>query len=149
MAARILAAKEAGDSLGGSVDLRVDGLPLGLGEPVFGKVKALLAQAMGSLPAVTGVVWGPPDLLARLERPGSAFHGGDAEAYGGIQGGLANGEPVLLRVYFKPPATLAEHARGGRHDPCVLPRAVPILEAMASLVIADLLLQMYARPHSE
>jgi chorismate synthase len=148
MAARILAAKEAGDSLGGAVDVRIDGLPVGLGEPVFGKVKAQMALAMGSVNAVTGVVWGPPDLLERLQRPGSAFHGGDAEVYGGIQGGLANGEPVLLRVYFKPPATLAEHAKGGRHDPCVLPRAVPILEAMASLVVADLLLQMRAYPHS-
>jgi chorismate synthase len=67
MAARILAAKEAGDSLGGAIDLRVDGLPVGLGEPIFGKLKSLLAHAMGSVGAVTGVLWGPHDLLERLE----------------------------------------------------------------------------------
>ncbi|MFL5356944.1 chorismate synthase [Archangium sp.] len=147
MSRRILAAKEAGDSLGGSIDVRVDGLPVGLGEPIFGKMKALLAHALGSVGAVTGVVWGPPDLLARIEQPGSVFHA-QKDTYGGIQGGLANGEPVALRAFFKPPATLADHAKGGRHDPCIMPRAVPVLEAMVSLVLADLVLQLNARPHS-
>ena len=147
MSRRILAAKEAGDSLGGCIDLRVEGLPVGLGEPIFGKLKALLAHAMGSVGAVTGVVWGPPDLLARIEQPGKIFHS-QKDTYGGIQGGLTNGEPVALRVFFKPPATLAEHAKGGRHDPCIMPRAVPVLEAMTSLVLADLVLQFHARPHS-
>jgi chorismate synthase len=147
MAKRILAAKEAGDSLGGAIDLRIDGLPVGLGEPIFGKLKALLAHALGSVGAVTGVVWGPPDLLSRIEQPGSVFHA-RKDTYGGIQGGLANGEPVSLRVYFKPPATLADHAKAGRHDPCIMPRAVPVLEAMASLVLADLVLQLNARPHT-
>lgn len=146
MAARILEAKEAGDSLGGAVDVRIDGVPAGLGEPVFGKLKSQLSHAMASVPAVTGVVWGPGDLIPRLEQPGSVFHAA-RDTYGGIQGGLASGEPVTLRVYFKPPSTLAEHAKGGRHDPCVLPRAVPILEAMTSLVLADLFLQLRARPH--
>lgn len=144
---RILAAKEAGDSLGGSIDIRVEGVPVGLGEPVFGKLKALAAAALGSVGAVTGVVWGPPDLLQRIEQPGSVFHT-RKDTYGGIQGGLANGEPVYLRAFFKPPATLADHAKAGRHDPCIMPRAVPVLEAMISLVIADLALQMNARPHS-
>jgi chorismate synthase len=147
MSQRILEAKEAGDSLGGSIDIRVEGLPVGLGEPIFGKLKALIAQALGSVGAITGVVWGPPDLLSRIEQPGSVFHS-RKDTYGGIQGGLANGEPLQLRAFFKPPATLAEHARGGRHDPCIMPRAVPVLESMVSLVIADLLLQMNARPHT-
>ncbi|QRO01924.1 chorismate synthase [Archangium violaceum] len=147
MSRRILTAKEAGDSLGGSIDVRVEGLPVGLGEPIFGKIKALLAHALGSVGAVTGVVWGPPDLLARIEQPGSVFHS-QKDTYGGIQGGLANGEPVALRVFFKPPATLADHAKGGRHDPCIMPRAVPVLEAMVSVVLADLVLQLNARPHS-
>jgi chorismate synthase len=146
MAAAILAAKEAGDTLGGSIDLRITGLPVGLGEPVFGKVKALLAQAFSSVGATTGVWWGPPDLLASISRPGSQFHG-EPESYGGIQGGLTNGEPLTARVLFKPPATLGSIAKSGRHDPCILPRAVPVLEAMASLVIADLWLEMLARPH--
>jgi len=146
MAERILAAKEEGDSLGGAIDLRITGLPVGLGEPVFGKLKGLLAHAMGSIGAVAGVWWGPSDLAAALASPGSQFHQLTG-AYGGIQGGLSNGEPVSVRVFFKPPATLGATARAGRHDPCVLPRAVPVIEAMASLVLADLWLHTLAYPH--
>ncbi|WP_141619025.1 chorismate synthase [Myxococcus sp. AB036A] len=147
MSQRILTAKEAGDSLGGAIDVRVEGLPVGLGEPIFGKLKARIAQALGSIGAVTGVVWGPPDLLERIGQPGIQFHA-VKDAYGGIQGGLANGEPMQIRTFFKPPATLQEHAKGGRHDPCIMPRAVPVLEAMVSLVIADLVLHFNARPHA-
>jgi chorismate synthase len=146
MADDILAAKQAGDSLGGSIDLRVEGLPVGMGEPVFGKLKAQLSQALASVGAVTGVLWGPADLLAALQQRGSEFHA-RASAYGGIQGGLSNGEPLEVRVLFKPPATLGKFATEGRHDPCILPRAVPVLEAMTSLVLADLWLHMLARPH--
>lgn len=146
MATRILAAKEAGDSLGGTIDVRIDGMPRGLGEPIFGKLKALLPQAFGSVGAVTGVVWGPPDLLERIELPGTAFHA-QPDVYGGVQGGLANGEPALFRIFFKPPATLGHLATSGRHDPCILPRAVPVLEAMTSLVLADLFLHFSARKH--
>lgn len=146
MAALILDAKQKGDSWGGAIDVRVEGLPVGLGEPVFGKLKALLSQAVTSVGAVTGVVWGAREGVSALELPGSAFHA-RTDVYGGIQGGLSNGEPVELRVYFKPPATLGEHAKEGRHDPCILPRAVPVLEAMVSLVLADLWLLFLARPH--
>lgn len=146
MAARILEAKEAGDSLGGAIDVRIDGLPAGLGEPIFGKLKALLPLAYGSVGAVTGVVWGPADILSRLETSGKTFHA-TPDAYGGVQGGLANGEPAHFRIYFKPPATLGDLARSGRHDPCILPRAVPVLEAMTSVVLADLWLQLNARHH--
>lgn len=142
----ILAAKAAGDSLGGVIALRVEGLPVGLGEPVFGKLKARLADALAGVGAVTGVLWGPADLAEALGRPGSEFHK-LAGAYGGIQGGLSSGEPLEARVLFKPPATLGEHALGGRHDPCILPRAVPVLEAMVSLVLADLWLQREAFRH--
>ncbi len=146
MQEEILAAKEQGDSLGGAIDLRVEGLPVGLGEPVFGKLKATIAQAVSSIGAVTGVAWGPPDLFSQLTQRGSTFHA-SAAAYGGIQGGLSNGEPLILRTWFKPPATLADHAKGGRHDPCILPRAVPVIEAMVSLVLADAWLQFLAHPH--
>jgi chorismate synthase len=145
MAERISQAKAAGDSLGGSIDLRMEGLPVGLGEPVFGKLKSRLADAVATIGAASGVVWSP-ELLGRLDQPGSAFHS-DSASYGGIQGGLSNGEPVVVRALFKPPSTLGEHAKEGRHDPCILPRAVPVIEAMASLVLADLWQLMLARPH--
>lgn len=152
MEARILEAKSAGDSLGGVITVRVEGLPAGLGEPVFGKLKARLASALAGIGAVTGVVWGPDDLLPRLELSGSQFHavrpdGRPGDVYGGIQGGLSNGEPLQVQVLFKPPATLGVHAKEGRHDPCILPRAVPVAEAMVSLVLADAWLQLLARPH--
>jgi len=146
MEADILAAKEAGDSLGGTVDVRIEGLPVGLGEPVFGKLKAQLASALGSVNAVSGVTWGAHDFADAVALPGSAFHA-RRDVYGGIQGGLSSGEPVLLRTWFKPVSTLGAHAKGGRHDPCVLPRAVPVLEAMASLVLADAWLHFLAFPH--
>ncbi|MCA3016258.1 MAG: chorismate synthase [Myxococcaceae bacterium] len=150
--ARILEAKAAGDSLGGAITVRCEGLPSGLGEPVFGKLKARLADALSGIGAVTGVVWGPADLEARLRLPGSQFHapradGHVSEVYGGIQGGLSNGEPLEARVLFKPTSTLAEVAKAGRHDPCILPRAVPVVEAMTSLVLADLWLAFLAGPH--
>ena len=145
--AKILAAKEQGDSLGGAIDVRVDGLPVGLGEPVFGKLKARLAGAVSGIGAVSGVVWGGADFFADVQRSGAEFHAGGREVYGGIQGGLSNGEPLTLKVFFKPPATLAAHAKQGRHDPCILPRAVPVVEAMVSLVLADLWLLQLARPH--
>ncbi len=143
MADAITKAKEAGDSLGGAVDVRVTGLPVGLGEPVFGKLKATLTGALASIPAVAGVTLGA---VERLEQPGSLFHA-DASAWGGINGGLSNGQPIELRVLFKPPSTLREHALNGRHDPCVLPRAVPIVEAMVSLTLADAWLSFLAHPH--
>lgn len=143
----ILAAKAQGDSLGGVIAVRAEGLPVGLGEPVFGKLKARLADAFAGVGAVTGVHWGPATLLEALTLRGSVFHA-DPGAYGGIQGGLSSGEPLEARVLFKPPATLGDHARQGRHDPCILPRAVPVLEAMASLVLADLWLQHRAFPHA-
>ncbi len=146
MAEAISKARDAGDSLGGAVDVRVTGLPVGLGEPVFGKLKAELCAALASIPAVAGVHVGAPDLATRLEQPGSRFHA-DPRAWGGIQGGLSNGQPIELRVLFKPPSTLREHALNGRHDPCVLPRAVPIVEAMVSLTLADARLSMLAHPH--
>ncbi|MCS6970069.1 MAG: chorismate synthase [Planctomycetota bacterium] len=154
----ILAAKSAGDSLGGCVRLQVRGLPPGLGEPVFDKLDALLAQAMLSLPACKAVEVGSG--FAGVALSGSAhndpfaWEGGAvvtrSNRSGGIQGGISNGMPIELRLAFKPTATVLQPQRTidregnerelqarGRHDPCVLPRAVPIVEAMAALVLAD------------
>jgi chorismate synthase len=111
-------------------------------------LKALLAGAVSGIGAVTGVLWGPEDLEARLKLPGTQFHA-TRDVYGGIQGGMSNGEPIMMRVLFKPPATLTDHAKAGRHDPCILPRAVPVVEAMVSMVLADLWLHVLAHPHRE
>ena len=158
MESAILAAKKRGDSLGGYVRLVVTGLPPGLGEPVFDKLDALLAQAFLSLPACKGVEVGSGF-------DGVAMTGQDhndpyqwvdgrmtttSNRSGGIQGGISNGMPLDLRLVFKPTATVlkpqtsADDAGNnvdlqakGRHDPCVLPRAVPIVEAMTALVLMD------------
>jgi chorismate synthase len=162
MEAAILAAKKDGDSLGGYLRLMVHGLPPGLGSPVFDKLDAVLAQAFLSLPACKGVEFGSG--FAGPERTGLAhndefFWSGADEAKamrtrsnrsGGIQGGISNGMPIDLRLVFKPTATVLkpqpsaddagnnlELQAKGRHDPCVLPRAVPIVEAMAALALMD------------
>jgi chorismate synthase len=136
----------------------IQGLPPGLGEPVFDKLDAVLAQAMLSLPACKGVEFGSGFSAADLTglEHNDHYHWNDgvmttaSNRSGGIQGGISNGMPLDLRLVFKPTATVlkpqpsADDAGNnvdlqakGRHDPCVLPRAVPIVEAMAALTICD------------
>ncbi len=152
------AARAEGDSLGGTVTCVARGVPAGWGEPVFGKLEAELAAAMLSLPAAKGFESG--DGFAGVDLKGSEhndpFVARDgrvrttANRSGGIQGGITNGENVVLRVAFKPTSTIRKPQRTvtrgleetvlearGRHDPCVVPRAVPIVEAMTALVLAD------------
>lgn len=158
MGERIDAARREGDSLGGVVRLVARGVPPGLGAPVFDKLEADLGKAMLSLPAAKGFEIGSG--FAGSALPGSLHN--DAffmegsrvrtrtNRSGGVQGGISNGEAIDLRVAFKPTATIRKaqetvDASGnarvleatGRHDPCVLPRAVVIVEAMAALVLAD------------
>ncbi len=156
----ILGAKKQGDSLGGYVRLVVHGLPPGLGEPVFDKLDALLAQAFLSLPACKGVEVGSgfagPALTGLQHNDHYRWEGAPQQMTtasnrsGGIQGGISNGMPLDLRLVFKPTATVlqpqpsaddaghnVELQAKGRHDPCVLPRAVPIVEAMTALVLID------------
>lgn len=159
---RIDSMRKAGDSVGGVIRCVVRGMPTGLGSPVFDKLEADLAKAMMSIPAAKGFEIGSG--FAGTLMPGSehndAFYSDDqgrirtrTNYSGGIQGGISNGENLQLRVAFKPTATIlseqetvdidgnAARLKGrGRHDPCVLPRAVPIVEAMAKLVVADHLL---------
>jgi chorismate synthase len=158
MIAAIDEARRAGDSLGGIVEAVARGVPAGWGEPVFDKLDADLAKAMLSLPAAKGFEVGSG--FAGIALTGAAHNdpfyasGGRARTRtnhsGGIQGGISNGEDIVIRVAFKPTATiLREQATvdaslqdttikaRGRHDPCVLPRAVPIVEAMIALVLAD------------
>jgi len=150
--------REAGDSLGGVIECVVRNAPAGLGEPVFDKLEADLAKAMLSLPATKGFEIGSGFSATRMRgsEHNDAFEmrGGRVRTStnysGGIQGGISNGEEIYFRVAFKPTATIArkqktvtqshdetELAARGRHDPCVLPRAVPMVEAMAALVLCD------------
>jgi chorismate synthase len=155
----ILEAKERGDSVGGIVECVARGVPVGLGEPVFDRLEADLARAVMSLPASKGFELGSGFAGTRLfgSEHNDEFYvdpGGSIRTRtnnsGGVQGGISNGEPIVLRVGFKPTATILREQRTvnrqreettltarGRHDPCVLPRAVPMVESMVLLVLAD------------
>ncbi|MBU6325670.1 MAG: chorismate synthase, partial [Bacteroidetes bacterium] len=159
MMAAIEEAKMQGDSLGGVITCVMHGVPVGIGEPLFGKLQAKLAEAMLSINAVKGFEYGSGFAGSRMKgsEHNDAFVLKDGSIStksnhsGGIQGGISNGAPVVFRVAFKPVASIAQQQEtlnkqgeqvtleiSGRHDPCVLPRAVPIVEAMAAIVLADL-----------
>lgn len=155
--------RKEGDSIGGIVSCVVQGAPVGLGEPVFDKLHAELGKAMLSINAVKGFEYGSG--FAGVETRGSAhndaFYADEAGRVrtrtnhsGGIQGGISNGEDIYFKVAFKPVATIMQDQESvdeagekttvqgkGRHDPCVVPRAVPIVEAMAALVLVDFYLR--------
>jgi len=166
MIERIERARKDGDSVGGVIRAVARGVPAGWGEPVFDKLEADLAKAMLSIPAVKGVENGSGfagTLLAGSEHNDPFYRRDDGTIgtrtnhSGGVQGGISNGEPITLRIAFKPTATImraqdtvdtngepAVLQPKGRHDPCVLPRAVPIVEAMFALVLADHMLRQHA-----
>jgi chorismate synthase len=158
MIERIKAVRSEGDSVGGVIECRVRGVPVGLGEPVFDRLEADLAKAMLSLPATKGFELGSGFAGARMRgsehndrfvsREGHVRT--ETNRSGGTQGGISNGEEIVFRVAFKPTATIlrpqatvdvhgaeTELIGRGRHDPCVVPRAVPIVEAMTALVLVD------------
>jgi len=159
MESAIDAARKAGDSLGGVVAAVARRVPAGWGEPVFDKLDADLAKAMLSLPACKGFEVGSGFAGTRLrgsQHNDPFYRGEDGKPHtrtnhsGGVQGGISNGEDIVLRAAFKPTATILKEqatvdekfedttiAARGRHDPCVLPRAVPIVEAMVALVLMD------------
>lgn len=167
MEQRILETQQKGDSIGGVVSCRIKNMPAGIGEPIFDKLEADLAKAMLSIPASRGFEIGSgfrsPDFYGSehndpfipLEKyAGEPQIGTSSNRSGGIQGGISNGEDILFQVAFKPVATIFKdqktvdiegqeqilHAKG-RHDPCVVPRAVPIVDAMSALVILDHILR--------
>jgi len=165
MVSLIQRVRDEGDSVGGVIGCVARGIEPGLGEPVFDKLEADLAKAMLSIPATKGFEIGSGFAATRMR--GSQHNdpfemrGGKIRTTtnnsGGVQGGISNGEDIYFRVGFKPPATIAlqqktvtnskqqsELAARGRHDPCVLPRAVPIVEAMAALVLCDHALRQQA-----
>jgi len=154
------------DSVGGVVACVCRNVPAGLGEPVFDKLEAMLGHAMLSLPASKGFEIGSgfsgsrmlgsehnDPFVAKGARLGTVTNNS-----GGVQGGISNGETIYFRVAFKPPATIGQKQRTanfagvvsdleakGRHDPCIVPRAVPVVESMAALVLMDLLLRQEFR----
>lgn len=162
MAAAIRVARTRGDSLGGIVACTVRNCPVGLGDPVFDKLEATLAHAMMSIPACKGFEVGSgfsaPEYTGMQHNDPYYMEGERVRTRtnnsGGIQGGISNGEDINMRLAFKPTATLmveqdtvtdahqeAKLKGKGRHDPCVLPRAVPVVEAMAWIVLADHILK--------
>ena len=149
-----------GDSVGGVIECVAEGLPAGLGEPMMDSVESTLARLMFSIPAVRGVEFGAGFAAARMR--GSAHNDAfvvengriltSSNRHAGVLGGITTGMPVVFRVAFKPTSSIAKPQRtvnlaemreetlsvGGRHDPCVVPRAVPVVEAMAALALIDL-----------
>ena len=159
-------ARREGDSLGGIIESVSRNVPVGLGEPVFDKLKAELAKAMMSLPAAMGFQIGSGFsgvTSSGIEHNDPFYNDGGrirtrTNNSGGIQGGISNGEDIVFQVAFKPTATIRKEqetvdvdgnavtlSAKGRHDPCVLPRAVPIVEAMAALVLVDALFRQRAK----
>lgn len=130
-------AKESGESYGGVAFVRLAGLPRGLGQPVFGKLKSELSSAFMGVGATVGVEIGQG--FAAAQESGKEFHT-SRQDYGGLRGGISTGDPISIKVAFKPASTRADMALHGRHDPCIVPRAIPVLEAMAWMVLADQIL---------
>lgn len=137
MESLIREAKESGESYGGVAFVRLAGVPRGLGQPVFAKLKSELTSAFLGVGASCGVEIGQGFESARAS--GKEFHN-PRQDYGGLRGGISTGDPISLRVAFKPASSREDVARQGRHDPCIVPRAIPVLEAMAWLVLADQIL---------
>jgi chorismate synthase len=158
MIARIKDVRSQGDSVGGVIECRIRNVPAGLGEPVFDRLEADLAKAMLSLPATKGFEIGSgfAGTLQKGSEHNDLFENRDGRVRtvtnnsGGVQGGISNGEEIVFRVGFKPTATILQPQQTvdlqgnatelmgkGRHDPCVVPRAVVIVEAMAALVLLD------------
>lgn len=129
-------AQQEGESYGGIVGLQISKPPPSLGQPVFHKLKNDLASAMMSVGATSAFEFG--EGIGSSLKKGTEFHvHSQAEAYGGIRGGLSTGQDIHLKVHFKPTSSIMDFAKRGRHDPCIVPRGLPVLQAMAWLVLAD------------
>ncbi|MCB9832656.1 MAG: chorismate synthase [Planctomycetes bacterium] len=133
--------KEEGDSIGGVIEIVVENPPANLGDPTFGKLKARLADAVLSVGAVTGFAYGAGFETATMR--GSRYVA-DSSHFGGILGGISTGETIRFRAAIKPTSSIGDLARKGRHDPCIVPRVIPVLEAMTGFVLADCLLMQRA-----
>ena len=137
----LLKLKGSGESVGGRISIVVDGCPMGLGEPAFDKLKADFAKALLSIGACVSFSFGLGEEMADLMGTEVSV---DSANFGGIEGGISNGERIFMRTTFKPTSTVGDKAKQGRHDPCILPRAVPVVEAMVKTVLADHFLRQNA-----
>ena len=155
----IVGCKNCGDSIGGVIELRVFGIPIGFGEPVFDKLSADIAKALISIPAVKGFEIGRGFELAKMRGSDAndefIINNSDIKTKtnncGGILGGISNGMPIIVRIAIKPTASISQKQKTvniktmkaaeieieGRHDPCIVPRAIPVADAMMALVLAD------------
>jgi chorismate synthase len=158
MEQEILAAKDAGDSVGGIVEITATSCPPGLGDPVFGKLDALIASAMMGIGAVKGVEigdgFGAAKLLGSENNDQMDRNGFLTNHAGGILGGISTGNDIVVRIAVKPTSSIIKEQKtldvegnevhisiGGRHDPCIAPRIVPVAESMLALVLADCMLE--------
>lgn len=163
MKAEILSVKAEEDSIGGTIECAVIGLPAGIGEPFFDSVESRLSHILFSIPGVKGVEFGAGFNISRMRgsEANDEFYIHDGEVKtrtnncGGIQGGITNGMPVLFKVAIKPTSSIGKTQRSvniskmeevelnikGRHDPCIVPRAVPVVEAAAAIAILNLVLE--------
>ncbi|WP_372653421.1 chorismate synthase [Halobacteriovorax sp.] len=137
----LLGLKANGESVGGRISVLIEGTPMGLGEPAFDKLKADFAKSLLSIGACVSFSFGLGEEMANMMGSEVSTHRGN---FGGIEGGISNGEDIFLTTTFKPTSTVGEKAKAGRHDPCILPRAVPVVEAMVKCVLADHLLRQRA-----
>jgi len=137
----LLALKAQGESVGALLRCTIEGCPPGLGEPVFDKLKADLAKAIMSIGAVTSFSYG---LGADFGTSFGQAVTAESENFGGIEGGISTGDPINLSLTVRPPSTVGENAKAGRHDPCIAPRVLPVVEAMVTFVLADHLLRQRA-----
>ncbi|MDA8791875.1 chorismate synthase [Bacteriovoracaceae bacterium] len=137
----LLQLKKEHNSVGGTIKACVENCPVGLGEPAFDKLKADLAKAMLSINAVVGFEFGQGINFNQMTGKDSIQN---RQNFGGIEGGISNGQRIDLKVTFKPVSTVNEYAKSGRHDPCVLPRATVIVESMIKIVLADHFLRQSA-----
>lgn len=158
MQLQIAAAKADGDSLGGWIECAVTGLPVGIGEPMFGGIENRIAQIVYGIPAVKGLVFGDTQTTGSENNDAFTVENGVVKTItnhcGGILGGITNGMPVVFRVAIKPTPSIAKPQQTvdlstgevttlqvkGRHDPCIVPRAVPVVEAAAAIALYDLIL---------
>ena len=134
MEAYVLRLREEHDSTGGLVEVLVQNPPAHIGEPVFLKLKAQLAQGLMSIGAVTGFAYGAGFEAATMR---GTDYVSDRGHFGGILGGIATGEDLRLTVSVKPSSSVGEAAKQGRHDPCIVPRVIPVVEAMVAITLAD------------